>query len=98
MRRSGGDYELCVAVSGHIEHWWTHGNPEPTPQSLHGTTAKWKKIVTFSTNVAGRHVKQVPGLMQSSYGFNLELVAELDNGKLQHFSRDGSGWHARKVF
>lgn len=93
-----GDYELCVAVKGHIEHWWTRGNPEPTLQSLNGTTANWTKIATFGTNVAGRHVKQVLGLMQSSYGFNLELIAELDNGKLQHFSRDGSGWHARKVF
>jgi hypothetical protein len=61
-----GDYELCVAVSGHIEHWWTLGNPEPTLQSSNGTTAKWKKIATFGTNVAGRHVKQVLGLMQSS--------------------------------
>lgn len=93
-----GDYELCVAVGGFVEHWWTRGNPEPTLQSLNGSTANWKRIAKFGTNVAGQHVKQVLGLMQSSYGFNLELVAELDNGKLQHFSRDGSGWHPRKVF
>ncbi len=93
-----GDYELCVEVGGFIEHWYTPGNPQPTLQSLNGTTAKWKRIAKFGTNVAGHHVKQVLGLIQSSYGFDLELIAELDNGKLQHFSRNGSGWHARKVF
>jgi hypothetical protein len=93
-----GNYELCVAVGGKIEHWWTGGNPEPTLQSWNGTTAKWTLSETFGTNVAGQHVKQVLGLMQSSYGFDLELVAELDDGKLQHFSRDGSGWHARDAF
>ena len=87
-----------MAVGGLIEHWSTPGNPEPALQSLNGTTAKWKQSAKFGTNVAGRHVKQVLGLMQSSYGFNLELVAELDNEKLQHFSHDGSGWHARTVF
>jgi hypothetical protein len=93
-----GHYELCVAVGGRIEHWWTPGNPEPSLQSYHGTTADWKRSATFGTNVPGQHVKQVLGLMQSSYGFDLEVVAELSNGKLQHFSRDGAGWHARKVF
>jgi hypothetical protein len=93
-----GNYELCVAVGGLIEHWWTAGNPEPTLQSWNGTTANWTRSETFATNVAGQHVKQVLGLMQSSYGFDLELVAGLDDGKLQHFSRDGAGWHARDVF
>jgi hypothetical protein len=58
---------------------------------------------TFGTNVAGHHVKQVLGQMQSSYGFDLELIAELDNGKLQHFSLPGLGaagyrWSATSCF
>jgi hypothetical protein len=86
-----GNYELCVAVQGCIEHWWMPGNPEP------GATAQWTFAETFGTTVVGRQVKQVLGLMESSYG-NLELVAELDDGSLQHFSKDGSGWHARAIF
>jgi hypothetical protein len=87
-----GNYELCVAVDGSIQHWWTSGNPEPT------TTAKWTMDATFATNVAGQKVSQVLGLIQSSFGFDLELVALLTNGSLQHFWRDGGGWHPGPVF
>ena len=55
-----GNYELCVAVGGLIEHWWTRGNPEPTLQSLHGTTAFWRRSATFGTNVAGQHGEAGP--------------------------------------
>jgi hypothetical protein len=87
-----GNYELCVAVNGLIEHWWTSGNPEP------GLTASWSRSATVATNQPGRKVKQVLGLVEGSFGFNLELVAELDNGGLQHFYRDGSGWQHGPVF
>jgi len=87
-----GNYELCVAVDGAIEHWWMNGNPEPT------TSGSWTMSEIFQTDRKGRKVKQVLGMVESSYGFDLEVVAELDNGALQHFSRDGAGWHAREVF
>ena len=87
-----GNYELCVAVDGSIQHWWTSGNPEPT------TTATWSQSATFTTNVAGKQVKQVLGLIESSFGFDLELVALLSDDSLQHFWRDGGGWHAGPVF
>jgi hypothetical protein len=87
-----GNYELCVAVDGSVEHWWAVGNPEP------GTTATWTNAAIFQTNVAGQQIKQVLGLIESSYGFDLEVVAELDDGSLQHFWRDGGGWHPGPVF
>jgi C1A family cysteine protease len=87
-----GNYELCVAVDGSIEHWWMKGNPEP------GTSGEWTMSEIFQTDQQGRKVKQVLGMIESSYGFDLEVIAELDNGDLQHFSRDGAGWHAKIVF
>ncbi|MGD0777693.1 MAG: C1 family peptidase [Candidatus Solibacter sp.] len=87
-----GNYELCVAVGGSIQHWWASGNPEPT------TTATWNLSATFATNVAGQKVQEVLGLIESSYGFDLELIALLTDGSLQHFWRDGAGWHAGPVF
>jgi hypothetical protein len=87
-----GNYELCVAVKGQIQHWWTPGNPQP------GKTSEWSQSATFGTNVSGQTVTAVLGLIESSFPFNLELVAELSNGSLQHFWRDGGGWHAGPVF
>ncbi len=86
-----GNYELAVAVDGAIQHWWMPGVPEPT------NTANWNLGQVFGTNVPGQQVLRVLGLMQSSYGFNLEVFAELANGHIQHFSQDGSGWHARAI-
>jgi hypothetical protein len=68
------------------------GNPEP------GTSGEWTMSEIFQTDQQGRKVKQVLGMIESSYGFDLEVIAELDNGDLQHFSRDGAGWHAKIVF
>jgi C1A family cysteine protease len=83
-----GNYELCVAVNGEIQHWWTAGEQ----------TAHWANSATFGTNVAGQQVKEVLGLIESSFGFDLEVVAMLTDGSLQHFWRDGAGWHAGPVF
>jgi hypothetical protein len=38
-------------------------------------------------------VKHVWGLVQGSFGFNLEVVVEHMDGRLQHYFRDGEGWH-----
>jgi len=83
-----GNYELCVAVHGLIEHWWRDNQG----------TQNWQMSTKFGTNVAGAHVVQVLGLLESSYGFDLELVALLSNGSLQHFWRGGGVWNAGVVF
>jgi hypothetical protein len=74
-----GNYELCVAVNGQIQHWCSSGNPEPT------TNLKWYHC----SQVFGNNVQQVLGLIYSSFG-NLELIALLANGSLQHFWRDSN--------
>jgi C1A family cysteine protease len=82
-----GNYELCVAVNGAIQHWWK-SSPED-PQSV------WSMSAIF-----GQNVQQVLGLIQSSFGFDLEVIALLNDGTLQHFWRYASdlSWQAGPVF
>jgi len=82
-----GNYELCVAVDGAIEHWWRDNQGTQT----------WQRSSTFGTNIAGANVAEVLGLIESSYGFDLEVVALLNNGDLQHFWRSGGTWFAGPV-
>ena len=77
-----GNYELCVAVNGQIQHWWTAGE----------AAAKWTNDASFGSNV-----HSVVGLIEGSFGFDLELIALLNDGSLQHFWRD-STWHAGPIF
>jgi C1A family cysteine protease len=81
-----GNYELCVAVGGAIQHWYSAA---PTTAS-----STWAMSASFGSNIA-----QVLGLIQSSFGFNLELIALLTDGSLQHFWRDASdlSWHAGPI-
>jgi len=85
-----GNYELCVAVNGQIQHWWTGGN----------APANWTKSATVATNQAGKNVQQVLGLIQSSFSFDLELIALLSDGSLQHFWRSSGNlqWYPGPVF
>lgn len=82
-----GNYELCVAVNGAIQHWWK-GSPENPASS-------WSMSATF-----GQNVQQVVGLIQSSFGFDLEVVALLNDGSLQHYWRYASdlSWHEGPIF
>jgi hypothetical protein len=82
-----GNYELCVAVNGSIEHWWTGGN----------SAANWQKSATFGTNQPGKTIQQVLGLIESSFGFDLEVIALLSDGSVQHFWRSGN-WFPGPVF
>jgi papain like protease len=77
-----GNYELCVAVNGQIQHWWTPGE----------AAAHWTCSATFGSNV-----KAVAGLIEGSFGFDLEVVAVLNDGSLQHFWRNDV-WHAGPIF
>jgi hypothetical protein len=79
---SPGNFELCVAVGGMVQHWWR--------DNLNNTG--WHMSTTFGTNV-----QSVVGLLQGSYGFNLECIVLLTTGRIQHWWRDGSGWHAGPV-
>lgn len=49
---------------------------------------RWHRTAVF-----GHDVKHVWGLVEGSFGFNLDLVVETTNGGLQHYYRDGAGWH-----
>ena len=80
---SPGNYELCVAVGGQIQHWWTPGD----------AVANWQKDQIFGSNVL-----EVLGLIEGSFGFDLELVALLNDGSLQHFYRAGTTWYPGPVF
>ncbi len=82
---SPGNYELCVAAGGQIEHWW---------RTVQGANT-WANSAKFGSS-HGR-VVQVLGLIESSFGFDLELVALLDNGSLQHFWRSDK-WYEGPVF
>ena len=77
-----GNLELCVAVGGHVEHWWRADNGD----------GQWRRSAIFGSQVAA-----AAGLCQGSYGMNLELVVLRTDRQLQHYWRDGAGWHAGPV-
>jgi hypothetical protein len=73
-----GNFELCVAVGGAVQHWWRDNS---------GNKA-WSQSATF-----GHDVQAVVGLLQASFGFNLEVVVLTTERMLQHYWRDSAGWH-----
>lgn len=78
-----GNYELCVAVNGAVQHWWrNNGMPG----------GSWLMSATF-----GHDVTRVIALVEGSYGFNLEVIVLRHDGQVQHYWRDGSGWHEGPV-
>ena len=72
-----GNLELCVARNAQIEHWWRNH-----------TFKTWQKSATF-----GSDVRCVIGMLQGSFGYNLELIVERLDLQYQHYWRDGAGWH-----
>lgn len=78
-----GNFELVVAVGGRIQHWWR--------DNASGSMI-WRRSATFGSDVAA-----VAGLCESSWGMNLEVIALRYDGQLQHYWRDGGGWHAGVV-
>lgn len=80
---TAGNYELCVTgEGGRVEHWW-RGNA--------GDSA-WRRGAVF-----GHDVLAVTGMLQGSFGFNLEVIALRTDRLLQHYRRDGAGWHEGAV-
>ena len=77
-----GNYELCVAVGGAIQHWWRDN----------GGGTGWHCSAVFGSNV-----RTVAGLVEGSYGFDLEVIVVTNSNQLQHYWRDGGGWHPGPV-
>lgn len=77
-----GNFELCVAVNGQVQHWWRSN----------WTDGSWRFGGSF-----GHDVFAVVGLLQSSYLFNLELIVVRYDFQLQHYFRSVSGWHEGPV-
>lgn len=77
-----GNFELCVVAGSRVQHWWRHN------RSLSG----WALSAEFGDGAA-----RVVGLLQGTYGTNLEIIVQLLDGHFQHFWRDGAGWHAGPV-
>jgi hypothetical protein len=77
-----GNFELCVAVGGQVQHWWRNNQADMS----------WNQSATF-----GHDVRAVAALVEGSYGFNLEVVVLRWDGILQHYWRDGAGWHEGPV-
>jgi hypothetical protein len=74
-----GAFELCVVVNGQVQHW-------RRPNVGGGG---WSLVSTFASNVA-----DVVGLLQASYGFDLEIVLRHTDGSLTHWFSDtpNPGW------
>jgi hypothetical protein len=64
-----GNFELCVTVGETIEHWWRHN----------ASGAAWTRSAVF-----GDAARRVVGLIQSSFGTNLELIVERTDNRFQH--------------
>jgi hypothetical protein len=75
---SVGNFELCVAAGGQVQHWWRANTSD----------GLWRNSATF-----GHNVLAVAALVEGSYGFNLEVIVLRTDNKLQHYWRDGAGWH-----
>jgi len=71
-----GNFELCVAVNGSVQHWWRDNSG----------SQQWNHSATFGSNV-----DCVAALIESSYDFNLEVIVVTRNNQLQHHYRDGNG-------
>ena len=79
-----GNFELCVAVNGQIEHWWRYNT---TPGGA------WSQSAAF-----GSEINRVVSLIQSTYGTDLEVIAERTDGHYQHYWRDENlAWQAGPI-
>jgi hypothetical protein len=89
-----GNFELCVAVDGRVQHWWRDNSLPPRVHEggalhpLHPEQPDWHFGGTF-----GHDVRHVWGLIQGSFGFDLEVIVERTDSTPQHYWRDGAGWH-----
>jgi hypothetical protein len=71
-------------VNGRVEHWWRDNGA--------GAAARWRRSAVFGSNVA-----RVLALLQGPFSGNLELIVQRWDARVQHYWRDGAGWHAGVV-
>lgn len=81
--RSVANFELVIAKGGRVDHWWRDNA---------GGGMNWNYSTSF-----GHDVARVVALLESSFGFNLEVIVLRTDGMLQHYWRDGGGWHEGAV-
>ena len=79
---SVGNFELCVAVGGKVQHWWRANYSDQL----------WRMSATF-----GHDISSVISLVEGSFGFNLEVIVLRTNNQIQHYWRDGAGWHEGQI-
>jgi hypothetical protein len=78
-----GNFELCVAAGGQIQHWWRPNNPP----------GSWAHSATFGANI-----NRVVALIQSSFSADLEVIAERTDLHYQHYYRDVNGsWNTGPI-
>ncbi|MBO3745267.1 hypothetical protein J5X84_04240 [Streptosporangiaceae bacterium NEAU-GS5] len=77
-----GNFELCVAAGGRVQHWWRN--------NTYGQT--WTMSAVF-----GHDVRAVVGMVEGSFGFNLEIVVLRTDNRLQHYWRGGGVWNEGPV-
>jgi hypothetical protein len=76
---TAGNWELCVAAHGKVEHWWRNNQGDRA----------WRRSAVFGSNV-----KAVAALVEGSFGFNLEVIVLRTDNRLQHYWRQGATWNA----
>jgi hypothetical protein len=83
---SVGSFELCVACAGQAQHWYRDNQ----------NAGNWSMTAAFGSDQSP--VQEVIALLEGSYGFDLEVIALLQSGQLQHFYRDSAlVWHQGSV-
>jgi hypothetical protein len=88
--RSVGDFELCVAVAGDVQHW-RRSNLGGLPTAGLGPSlgGDWTQLKSFGIGNA----RSVVALIESSFTFRLEAIVLRTDNWLQHFWFDRDGWH-----
>jgi hypothetical protein len=80
--KQSGNFELCVESKGKVQYW----------SRDNGGNGKWAQVDTF-----GNDIREVVGLLQGSFGLNLEVIVITTSNMLQHWWRDNNGWHMSVV-
>ena len=94
------DYELTESVVDLVRALRALSPNNAIPPRVHGAVlsplrnleSDWRLGATF-----GHDVKHVWGVIESSFGFNLEVIVERTDDLPQHYWRDGQGWHEGAV-
>jgi hypothetical protein len=90
-----GNFELCIAApNGQIQHWWRNNETLTTKIPVAGHVTPQSNNLWQYTTSFGSGIVNSWGLIEGSFNFDLELIAQRNDGFLQHFWRDSvGGWH-----